>query len=88
MNKEVIARRFRISLDVELPEETVFITEEAYADEFKNNIESMQNAYFNKDKIKELKKKLCDMIMSSDDPFSIYDVDMDMYSMSEDKIWK
>ena len=88
MEKEVRAIRFRITLDVELPEETVFITDEAYADEFKNNIELMQTAYFNKDKIKELKKTLCNMIMSSKDPFSIYDVDMDMYPMPEDKIWK
>ena len=86
--KEVRAIRFRITLDIELPDESVFITDEAYYDEFKNNTELMQNAYFNKDKIKELKKELCDMIMSSKNPFSIYDVDYDVYPVREDKIWE
>lgn len=95
MKKDAISIRFRISLKDFDTEETIYMTEKAYNDisngdkrMFFRGMDMIVDEYFTKEKIEKLKKELCDKIMNADNPFDIYDVDLDGYPVEENKIWR
>lgn len=86
MKKDAFSIRFRISLKDFDTEEIIYMTEKAYNDI--SGIDSVVDEYFTKEKIEKLKKELCDKIMNTDNPFDIYDIDLDGYPVEENKIWR
>lgn len=93
MKQEAYAIKFSINLDLDI-NETVYMSCDAF-----NKLpcllycgihdtDSIIPKYFTKKKIKELKRKICEQIMNSENPFSIHEVDLNGYLVEEDKIWK
>lgn len=92
-NKDAHVIKFGIVPNLDPYREVVYMSDEAY----KNlpighwgihDTESIIPEYFTKEKIEEYKKRLCEQIMNSENPFNIYVNDWDCYPVDEDKIWK
>ena len=58
-------------------------------DEFDNDEDAVMKAYFTKDKIKEYKQKLIEMIENMSNPFNIFCVDFDGdYMFTEEQLFR
>ena len=94
MKQDANAITFRLYLNIEDIEETVYISDDKYknlpltSDLRMPDTESIISEYFTKEKIDEYKRKICEEIMSSENPFDIQEVDSDYYPIEKDKIWK
>lgn len=92
--QEAHAIKFRIQLDtLDSFNEYVYMSYDAFNklpcfSSGMRNVDSIIPEYFTKDKIDELKRKLCENIMNSENPFHIYEVDLDGYPVEKNKIWK
>ena len=85
--------KFRLSVDLPPFEVTVptKIIKDGWnrIDEFDNDEDAVMKAYFTKDKIKEYKQKIIEMIENTSNPFDIFCADFDGdYMFTEDDLFR
>lgn len=92
--EEVHAITFRVNLNKDSFKETVYMSYPAFeklpitSDYGTHDTNSIIPEYFTQEKINEFKKKICEEIMNTENPFSIYEIDLDGYPVDKNKIWK
>lgn len=78
--------KFRISLSlIEIDDMNVYVEPGA----FDRDEKKVKNAFFNQDRIDELKQQLIDLIMETKNPFEIHCCDLDGgYRVTKEQIFK
>lgn len=91
--------KYRVTLKSELEDKTIvvytkpfpnpiFVDENEYDQECKRREDLVQERYFTKEKIEEIKQEFIKRIQESDNPFDIYCVDTDGgYNVTEDELF-
>lgn len=93
--------KYRLSLKTEIDSQYITVYTKPFPNPWDKNYDEskalnldeqedlVQEKYFNKERIAELKQKLIEKIMAEENPFDIYCVDTDGgYNVTEDQLFK
>lgn len=94
MKKEATAIKFDVCLNLDTLHEFVYVDHDVFQKlsdkegDYRKAEDKIEEAYFTKEKLFELKKRFCDYIMNTEDSIFLCANDLDCYPVEEREIFK